>query len=177
MTIFLWSPRIGELACNRDPEKHVYYQEKMDQFEDPALAGKVPRIASDFNNWQYEQMHEVVSFCTENDLNKPNFFKQCLEDGIITTEEESKLLVQERHVVKQAKAKYYQDNWKSILMCMMRYKKPMVANAHLLTQESLNHDPTQPVYMHLGWLKPGRHTFVISHNPGDAEGPEEKKAD
>lgn len=133
MTIFLWSPRIGELSCIREPEKHVYYQEKMNLFEDPAQISDIPRIAASFNNWQYEEMHEVVNFCIKNDLDKPNFFKKCFEDGSVTTEDETKLAHAERLVLENTRTDYYKENWKEVLMCMMRYKKPMVANAHLLT--------------------------------------------
>jgi len=48
-------------------------------------------------------------------------------------------------------------------MKTMRYKKPMVANAHWLSKESLKVDSESEVYIFLGWLKPGRHTYVINH--------------
>ena len=81
------------------------------------------------------------------------------------------MIDQERHIVENTKSQYYANNWKSVLMTMMRYKKPMVANAHQLTEESLKHDSKQPFYMFLAWLKPGRHTFVISHRAGGQEKP------
>lgn len=52
-------------------------------------------------------------------------------------------------------------------MQMMRFKKPMVANAHELTAQSLKVDPSHPVYIHMAWCKPGLHTYCISHNPDD----------
>ena len=51
---------------------------------------------------------------------------------------------------------------------MVKYK-PLVVNAHQLTKESLKMDPNSPLYVHIDWVKPGRHTFVIKH---DADGPD-----
>lgn len=67
--------------------------------------------------------------------------------------------------VAEFKEQYYKGNWEIVLMKMMRYKKPMVANAHWLTKESLKMEGGSEVFIHLAWVKPGRHTYVISHNP------------
>ena len=59
-----------------------------------------------------------------------------------------------------------------------RFRKPMVANAHKLTLQSLKVDPNFPVYIHFDWVKPGRRTYVVSHDPEEvfSDG-EEGKAD
>lgn len=43
-----------------------------------------PLIAGSFNDWRYEKMQEVVKFCEENDIEKPNFLKECISEGLIT---------------------------------------------------------------------------------------------
>lgn len=76
------------------------------------------------------------------------------------------------------KEAYYRFNWQTVLMRMVRYKKPMVANAHCMTQENLKADPESPIYVHMTWVKPGRHTYAISNDNEfvDSSG-EEGKAD
>ena len=88
MTILLWTPRIGKLTCEKDPHKEGYYKSKLDSIRDsgekPTFnSSDTPLIAADFNGWHYEEMQEVVSYCMENDLNKPDFVKQCVTDGLI----------------------------------------------------------------------------------------------
>ena len=52
---------------------------------------------------------------------------------------------------------------------MMRFKKPLVANAHMLTKESLKVEPGAPVYITVAWMKPGRHTYAIKYEPDGTE--------
>jgi len=53
-------------------------------------------------------------------------------------------------------------------MSILQYKNPLVANAHALTTLSAKVDPANPVYFHVDWVRPGRHTFVIEHDKGGA---------
>ena len=62
LTIFLWSPRIGKLTCDRDPQKENYYRSKLDTMRNieegnnsdmSSRGGMPPLIAADFNGWQY----------------------------------------------------------------------------------------------------------------------------
>ena len=125
---------------------------------------RIPQIASDFTDWRYEKMQEVVSFCKKRDLIPPNFFQECLNLDLIKQNDEAKLNPGERKIVEDFKEKYYKENWQTVLMKMMRYKKPMVANAHWLTKESLKMESGSEVFIHVAWLKPGRHTYLVSHN-------------
>lgn len=34
-------------------------------------------------------------------------------------------------------------------------------------------DPNSPLYVHIDWVKPGRHTFVIKHDEYGPDGTEE----
>ena len=65
-------------------------------------------------------------------------------------------------------------------MKILRFKNPLVANAHMLTSITNQIDPNTKVYFHLDWLKPGRHTFIINHDNdnikfNDKEEKEEQK--
>ena len=144
----------------------------------PQNRSETPLIAGDFNNWKYEPMQEVVKFCMDNDYLQPDFVKKCMKEDKIWSKNVEDLKENEKRIVAQAKEVYYSENWKSVLMRIGRFKKPMVANAHKLTQQSLKVDPTCPVYIHFDWVKPGRRTYVVSHEPDEvfSDG-EEGKAD
>ena len=71
----------------------------------------------------------------------------------------------ERNIIKGRKESYYATHWQAVLMRMLSFKKPMVANAHMITAESLKVDPTHPMYIHIAWVKPGRHTYCVSQEP------------
>ena len=43
----------------------------------------------------------------------------------------------------------------------MRYKNPLIANAHLMTSLTNKIDPESKLFFHIDWLKPGRHTFLV----------------
>ena len=78
LTIILWSHRIGVLTGEKDIRKVDYYQDKIDEIYDldealPLNASQTPVLASSFNEWRYEYMHEVTSFCMERDINPPDF--------------------------------------------------------------------------------------------------------
>ena len=88
MTIFLWTPRIGKLTCEKDPQKELYYHKKIDEMSDAEDIyamndSDTPHITADFNGWRYEKMQEVVPYCQENDLSPPNFVALCKKDGLI----------------------------------------------------------------------------------------------
>ena len=45
-------------------------------------------------------------------------------------------------------------------------KNPMVANAHTLSALSTKVDEYNKIYFEVGWVKPGRHVFVVEHDEG-----------
>ena len=57
----------------------------------------------------------------------------------------------------------------------MKFKNPLVANAHALTTISSTVDQSSQNYFHIDWVKPGRHTFVIEHDIGNSIYDEEEK--
>lgn len=173
LTIFLWTPRIGTLTCEKDKQKEKYYFDKIEQHrsQDESLAfnaSHTPLIAGSFNDWHYERTKEVVPFCMDKDPSPPDFLKRCIEGEELPPEcATRKLRRDEEELVAARRRAWYDENWQTVLMSMMSFKKPMVANAHQLTQQSLRVDPTHPVYIHLAWCKPGLHTFAIKHESED----------
>ena len=59
---------------------------------------------------------------------------------------------------------FYENYWSSVIMTIMEYKQPLVANAHTITNASTKVDPNNKIYFHIDWVKPGRHTFVVEHD-------------
>ena len=50
----------------------------------------------------------------------------------------------------------------------MKFKNPLVANAHALTSLTSKVDQSNKNYFHIDWVRPGRHTFLVEHDQGDA---------
>ena len=60
--------------------------------------------------------------------------------------------------------KYYNENWSKVIMKIMRYKNPLIANAHMMTSITNKIDSESKIYFHIDWLRPGRQTFLIQHD-------------
>ena len=63
---------------------------------------------------------------------------------------------------------YYEAKWSSVIMSILKYKNPVVANAHALTSLSTTVDPSHQMYFHIDWVRPGKHIFVVEHDKGGA---------
>ena len=116
MTLFLWSERIGAITGERDDNKVAYYKRKVDEIRDtdeslPTNASLTPLIAGSFNDWHYEKMQEVVPFCMDNDLNPPDFLKECVAEGNIKSKNLEKLSKGDQEVVRKHTEEYYKANW------------------------------------------------------------------
>jgi len=48
-------------------------------------------------------------------------------------------------------------------MRMLRYQRPLIANAQKMTKFSLQNDPNQKIYCHIDFVKPGRQVYCVSH--------------
>jgi len=46
---------------------------------------------------------------------------------------------------------------------MLRFQRPHIANIHQMTKFSIQNDPSQPIYVHVEFLKPGKQIYCISH--------------
>ena len=57
LTIFLWTPRIGDMTSEKDAEKVKYYKNTLESRRDmdeflPGNMSRTPMICATFNNWQ-----------------------------------------------------------------------------------------------------------------------------
>lgn len=137
-----------------------------------------PRIAGAFTDWHYKDMREIIPFCMDNDENPPDFAEMLFTEKVIKkrlplnpkelTEEQKKLL-------DGRKNRYYEENWSKMILKIMRFRNPLVANAHTLTSITNTIDSGSKVYFHIGWLKPGRHNFVIQHDNDEIQMGDEPK--
>ena len=52
---------------------------------------------------------------------------------------------------------------------MIRYQRPLIANVHKMTKFNLD-EPE--LYAYIGFQKPGRHIYVVSHHSDEANSPD-----
>ena len=143
LTLFIWTPRIGQLAGSKDKGMIDYYKEKINEEIDldfiPNFAS-VPKIASSFTEWRYTEMREVIKFCTEEDPHKPDFLGRLVDEGIIRREcsgpDKAPLTEHERSLLQNQIQQYYKDNWAKVILLIMRYKNPLIANVNQITSLS-----------------------------------------
>ncbi len=105
-------------------------EEFMPQFHD------TPRIASDFTGWHYKNMRELVPFCQDNDPDPPDFVEMCYQERKIKDRFELSMETLEEREIKIVEArtqKYYEETWSQVIMKILRYKNPLIANAHMIT--------------------------------------------
>ena len=123
-----------------------------------------PRIAGAFNGWHYHYMREIVPFVEENDASPPDFAKLCLDELKLKQWQYEIMDEKAQKIVAARKQQYYEENWSTLIMRVLRYKNPLVANAHKLTSVTSKIDPGSKVYFHVDWVKPGRHVFLVQHD-------------
>ena len=74
----------------------------------------------------------------------------------------------EKRLVEAKLDDYYEKNWTHVIISILQMKNPLVANAHTLSALSTKVDEYNKMYFEVGWLKPGRHVFVVEHDEGGA---------
>ena len=47
---------------------------------------RAPKLASQFTDWRYKEMRNVVEFCIDNDPNKPDFLSRLIDEGVVRRE-------------------------------------------------------------------------------------------
>ena len=170
LTLFIWTPRIGQLTAEKDQNIVKHYRDQIEALS----AGDdfiptfydTPRIAGAFSGWHYKDMREIAPFCQDNDPEPPDFIEMCCKENIIKSSYTADLEIDEKKqaLIDARKELYYRENWKTVIMVILRFKNPLVANAHQMTQITNQLDPKTKVYFHIDWLRPGKHTFVIQHD-------------
>ena len=118
-------------------------------------------------------MTEILPFVSKNDPEKPNFIKECGKEGIIRTMDPNAedMTSKEHEKVMNMQERYYREHWHRALLSSLRYQNPAVANADGHSILSIKMNPTEPIYFHVDFLKPGKCTYLIEHqepiNPED----------
>lgn len=69
---------------SKDEDEIRYYREKLHEINDQKYRHTVPHFASEGTNWRFEKMHEILSFCEENDTNRPNFLHVAIRQGLLS---------------------------------------------------------------------------------------------
>ena len=89
LTLFLWTPRISQLAAVKDKEVNSYYKDAVDLLTEtvpdfqPIKTGDVPHIIGPFSNWNYSAMREVIPFCQIYDKSPPDFKRLAVERKLL----------------------------------------------------------------------------------------------
>ena len=120
-------------------------------------------------------MRDIIAFCTENDphkeIHEAEFKANFIEDELIRKEcghpTNKPLNDHEKKIIQAKLDHYYEKNWSSVIIAVMEFKNPCVANAHTLTSISAKVDQSHKLFFHIDWVKPGRHTFVVEHDVGN----------
>ena len=100
---------------------------------------KAPQIASSFTNWKYVEMRPVEAFCRKEDPFKPDFIGRLMDEGVIRRELKGRdkihtlLNETEKELLDRQEEQYYKENWSSIILEIMRYKNPLIANISNIT--------------------------------------------
>ena len=58
---------------------------------------------------------------------------------------------------------YYQEHWQAAILRMLRFQRPHIANIQKMTKFSIMNDPTQKIYAHVEFLKPGKQVYCVSY--------------
>lgn len=69
---------------SKDENEIRYYREKLHEINIKSNRHTVPNFASAGTNWRFTEMHEVLSFCEENDTNRPNFLHVAIRQGLLS---------------------------------------------------------------------------------------------
>ena len=145
----------------------------------------MPLIASATTDWRYVPMQEIRELCRVGDTQKPNFLSLAIRTRAIsetfaepgaaaslTAADRLKLDAKLEDVARG----YYDDNWQAAILRMLRFQRPHVANVHKMTKFSIETDPTQKIYAHVEFLKPGKQVYCVSYK-GEQDGALSHKRD
>ena len=109
-------------------------------------------------------MRKIIDFCIECDPRPPNFIAMMIQNKELRAAcgepEFAELTEQEAYRVNKFRKDYYSEKWPNLVMDMIPYKKPMIANVQNLSSLSEEFELGE-VYIHFTFLKPGRHTYVV----------------
>ena len=90
LTLFIWSPRIGQLSEVKDTvvKKHFkaeYEKTRSDEDFMPTF-NQTPMISAGFTDWRQKPMREIIEFCQTNDEYPPDFIPELIMQGLVRPE-------------------------------------------------------------------------------------------
>ena len=88
MTVFIWNPRVGLIAGERDATVRNHYEtaiekERKHWKNQPGHFDGTPYIMGQFTKWQPVRMLQIRPYVTKNDPLKPDFLQECVNDGTV----------------------------------------------------------------------------------------------
>lgn len=54
-----------------------------DGYFEPSHSSGIPYIHGAFSNWKPKAMKDVVEYCMKHDISKPDFIKECINEGLV----------------------------------------------------------------------------------------------
>ena len=72
LTVFVWTPRVGQLAQERDPVVYDHYKQQLDEVRKtwaypPSFFDGAPFILGPFTNWEPRRMQQAIEYSMKND--------------------------------------------------------------------------------------------------------------
>ena len=99
------------------------------------------------------------------DPNKPDFAKMCMEEGkvreVCIGENADPLNAEEIASIEAKREWYYTKHWHKIIMPLLKYRHPFVANVENFPLGEIKVSMDDPIYIHIEYVKPGRTTYVV----------------
>lgn len=87
MTVFIWTPRIGNLGSEKDQRVVKHYTKQLDKLKEgmlePPHSSGIPYVHGPFTNWKPKPMRDVVEYCMRHDHEKPDFVQECVNEGTV----------------------------------------------------------------------------------------------
>ena len=147
MTVFFWTQNTGKLAASSDKEKVKYYKEAIEIETGGSLdnfAIESPVIRAPHTNWEPIEMVDVIEYCQQNDIFKPDFLSELSRSGSIrlacTGDDPVPLNQTEQEVFDKYTGRYYENNWHRVILALLGGGKPQVACKEKITLEQLRKD-------------------------------------
>ena len=111
----------------------------------------------------------MLDFLVANDKYAPDFIKQAVDkqlvrDLCIDEQAPQPLTENEQESIRKLSEEYYEKHWHRIIMPLLKYKHPHVANKEQIALSTLKLSQEEPLYFFVAHVKPGRCTYVVQQS-------------
>lgn len=122
-TLFLWSPRFGQIAQCSDEKKIKYYTETIKSREADDMFPpnfEIPHIGGSFNDWNWTKMQSTLDYCMNFDPSPPDFLKDLISKKYLPVsvgapDFQAMTAAQEKELLDYKRA-YYKERWPKLLL-------------------------------------------------------------